>query len=147
MKVGAYLTFAAGRTLDAAAIDEILDFFGCPGRETLISSIDVATRRLVEVAGAFASGASIVLLDEPGAGLADAESARLAKCISNAPTRFGCGVLLVEHDMEIVRVACDRLTVLDFGSVIASGVPAEVLKSDVVVRAYLGGAAESVAGP
>lgn len=146
MEVGAYLTFAAGRTFEPGAIDEILEFFSCPGPETLISSIDVATRRLVEVAGAFASEASIVLLDEPGAGLADAESARLAKCISAAPSRFECGVLLVEHDMEIVRIACDRLTVLDFGSVIASGVPSEVLAADAVVAAYLGGTTESVAG-
>jgi len=146
MEVGEYLRFAAGRKLDASAVDEILYYFACPGPETPIFSIDVATRGLVEVAGAFASGASIVLLDEPGAGLADAESARLAENIGHAPERFGCGVLLVEHDMEIVRTACDRLTVLDFGSVIASGVPAEVLTTDAVVAAYLGGIAESVDG-
>lgn len=138
MSVGDYVEFAAGRELHPDALNGILDFFGCPPSANRISSIDAATRRLVEVAGCVASGASVVLLDEPGAGLADEESSCLAQRLAEVPERFGCGVLLVEHDMEIVRVACDRLTVLDFGSVIASGATEDVLSSDVVMAAYLG---------
>ncbi len=138
MSVGEYVEFAAGRNLAPDDLNATLEFFGCPSSTKLISSIDVATRRLVEVAGCVASGASIVLLDEPGAGLADEESSNLAQRIKEVPRRFGCGVLLVEHDMEIVRVACDRLTVLDFGSVIASGTTEDVLSADAVMAAYLG---------
>jgi len=138
MEVGEYLEFAASRKLSSTEVSEILDFFGCPEPSRLIASIDAATRRLVEVAGCIGSGASIVMLDEPGAGLAEAESLALAQRIRDVPEQFGCGVLLVEHDMEIVRVACDRLTVLDFGSVIASGTPESVLSDEAVVAAYLG---------
>ncbi len=138
MTVGDYVQFAAGRALDTGTLARILRFFDCPEARKRISSIDVATRRLVEVAGCVAAGASIVMLDEPGAGLAETESAALAARISEVPDRFGCGVLLVEHDMEIVRTACDRLTVLDFGSVVASGTPESVLSDQVVIAAYLG---------
>ncbi|NOX30424.1 MAG: ABC transporter ATP-binding protein, partial [Actinobacteria bacterium] len=145
MSVGDYLTFAAGQPLDSAAVEEILDFFACPSPETVVASIDVATRRLVEVAGCFASKPSIVLLDEPGAGLAESESARLARSISEAPSRFGCGILLIEHDMEIVRGTCEVLTVLDFGSVISHGDTTEVLADPAVIAAYLGTSTESIA--
>lgn len=138
MAVGEYVEFAAGRGLTQRYVDDLLSFFACPRSDRRISSIDVATRRLVEVAGCFASDASIVLLDEPGAGLAADESEHLGRCIKDAPQQFGCGVLLIEHDMEIVRIACDHLTVLDFGLVIATGEPQEVLARDDVVAAYLG---------
>ncbi len=146
MSVADYVEFAAGRELRSDELADILDFFACPPSTKRISSIDVATRRLVEVAGCIASGASVVMLDEPGAGLADEESSTLAERIKEVPKRFGCGVLLVEHDMEIVRVACDRLTVLDFGSVIASGTTADVLSADVVMAAYLGAPSGSEGG-
>ncbi len=138
MAVGEYLEFASGRRLGAEETESILSSFGCPEREQQISSVDVATRRLIEVAGCVISGAPIVLLDEPGAGLGENESRHLADRIREVPATYGCGVLLVEHDMEIIRGACDELTVLDFGEIIASGDPAVVLANEEVVAAYLG---------
>ncbi|MCW2992993.1 MAG: transporter related protein, partial [Conexibacter sp.] len=72
------------------------------------------------------------------AGLAAAESMRLAEQIAATPARFGPAVLLVEHDMELVQAACMEMTVLDFGEVIAAGEPREVLADTKVAKAYLG---------
>jgi branched-chain amino acid transport system permease protein len=93
---------------------------------------------MVEVVAAVLARPHMVLLDEPAAGLAAAESQRLAEQIAATPGRFGPAVLLVEHDMELVQAACSHMTVLDFGKVIASGSPHEVLADPVVAKAYLG---------
>ena len=80
----------------------------------------------------------MLLLDEPTAGLAQSESLAVARAISGMPDRFGCAVLLIEHDMDVVIAACSHVTVLDFGSEIATGSPAEVLQHGAVISAYLG---------
>jgi branched-chain amino acid transport system permease protein len=79
-----------------------------------------------------------VLLDEPAAGLAEAESQQLAERIAEIPVRFGCSVLLIEHDMAHVRAASGTVTALSSGRVIASGRPDEVLAHRDVVDYYLG---------
>jgi branched-chain amino acid transport system permease protein len=117
---------------------ELLAFFDCPEPDRRIADVDVGTRRLIEVAGAVAARPAIVLLDEPAAGLAAAESMRLANRLAQIPDRFGPAVLLVEHDMELVNAAASHIVVLDFGHVIASGPPDEVLADSKVVSAYLG---------
>jgi branched-chain amino acid transport system permease protein len=124
--------------LSRADLVEMLRFFGCPAPEYRVGEVDVGTRRLLELVAAVAGRPTIALFDEPAAGLAHAESRVLAERIREIPERFGPSVLVVDHDMELVQAACSQITVLDFGKVIASGAPADVLADQSVVRAYLG---------
>jgi branched-chain amino acid transport system permease protein len=80
----------------------------------------------------------VVLFDEPAAGLSSRESLALGQRIASIPSRYGCAVLLIEHDMEVVRAACQEVTVLDFGSLILQGKTNDVLSSKAVIAAYLG---------
>jgi sulfate-transporting ATPase len=95
-------------------------------------------RRLVGIARAVASGPSVVLLDEPAAGLDETESRELAGLIRRLAHERRMGILLVEHDVPLVMSTCDRIVCIDFGRVIASGPPDEVRANDLVVAAYLG---------
>jgi ABC-type branched-subunit amino acid transport system ATPase component/branched-subunit amino acid ABC-type transport system permease component len=95
-------------------------------------------RRLVGIARAVASGPSVVLLDEPAAGLDETESRELAGLIRRLADERRMGILLVEHDVALVMSTCDRIVCIDFGRVIASGTPEEVRADERVVAAYLG---------
>ena len=95
-------------------------------------------RRLVGIARAVASGPSVIMLDEPAAGLDETESRELASLIRRLADDRGMSVLLVEHDVGLVMSTCDRIIVVDFGRVIASGPPAEVRANPAVRDAYLG---------
>lgn len=111
------------------------------------SALPFGRRRLVAIARALASGPSVLLLDEPAAGLDERETVELARLIRRLAGEWGLGVLLVEHDMSLVMAACDRVTVLDFGAVIATGSPAEISRDDAVRRAYLGLSEDSSSAP
>ena len=137
LTVGGYLRLAAGN-LSEAEVRAMLDWLDCPNPETPVVAVDAGTRRLLDVAGVVAARPAIILLDEPAAGQSHEETLRLGKRIAEIPARFGSSVLLVEHDMDLVRAACSQVTVLDFGRVIASGPPAVVLDQGPVKRAYLG---------
>jgi branched-chain amino acid transport system permease protein len=78
---------------------------------------------MVEVAAAIVARPRVLLLDEPAAGLASEQSRILAGRIAEIPKRFGCSILLVEHDMSLIQAVCSNVVVLDFGKVIASGRP------------------------
>jgi branched-chain amino acid transport system permease protein len=134
----AYLELSAGRTLEGSELSQALGFAGLGNGQLELHSLDVGTRRLLEVAGVLAARPKVVLLDEPAAGLSHSESMALAGHIAQIPARYGCSVLLIEHDMEVVRAACSEVVVLDFGSVIAEGQTAEVLSRHQVIAAYLG---------
>ena len=95
-------------------------------------------RRLVGIARAVAGGASIVLLDEPAAGLDERESAELASLLRMLVETWGIGILLVEHDMGLVMAVSDRIAALDFGRVLRVGTPDEVRSDPNVLAAYLG---------
>jgi ABC-type branched-subunit amino acid transport system ATPase component len=95
-------------------------------------------RVLVGVARAIAAEPQVVLMDEPAAGLDDSEGKELGRFIRKLAAD-GMGVLLVDHDMNLVLEVCDRLYVLDFGRLIASGPPTEISSNPAVIRAYLGG--------
>jgi ABC-type branched-subunit amino acid transport system ATPase component/ABC-type branched-subunit amino acid transport system permease subunit len=97
-----------------------------------------ATRRLVGIGRAVASGPSVLLLDEPAAGLDESSTRELGELIRQLATEWKMGILLVEHDVSLVMNTCDRIVAIDFGSEIASGTPEEVRKNQMVVEAYLG---------
>jgi branched-chain amino acid transport system permease protein len=137
LTVGGYLRLAAGN-LSEAEVRAMLDWLDCPNPETPVVAVDAGTRRLLDVAGVVAARPAVILLDEPAAGQSHEETLSLGKRIAEIPARFGSSVLLVEHDMDLVRAACSQVTVLDFGRVIASGPPAVVLDQGPVKRAYLG---------
>ena len=100
--------------------------------------LSYSRRRVVGIARTVASGPSVTLLDEPAAGLDEHESMEFAGLIRALADQRNMGVLLVEHDMNLVMSICDRLVVLEFGQVIASGTPEEIRNNAAVRAAYLG---------
>jgi ABC-type branched-subunit amino acid transport system ATPase component/branched-subunit amino acid ABC-type transport system permease component len=109
-----------------------------PWLETEIHTLPQGTRQLVAVARALAAQPQVLCLDEPAAGLDQAERDAMSRAIRLVVQRLRIGVLLIEHNIDVVSGLCDRVFVLDFGAVVASGSPADVLASDIVRTAYLG---------
>ncbi len=115
-----------------------IDAFGLgPWLDHLPGTLPHGVARKVELASALAARASVLLLDEPAAGLTEEERRELGRLLQLALAQ-GRTLLLVEHDLEWVVDLADRLTVLDFGKVIAEGTPREVAASPAVRLAYLG---------
>ncbi|MFB9690481.1 ABC transporter permease subunit [Amycolatopsis plumensis] len=138
LTVGAYVRFVARRRLTGRELDGALEFFGCPAARTPLSRVDAGARRLVEVVGHLLAKPRVLLLDEPAAGLPHEEHVAFGRRLRQVPARFGVSVLLIEHDLDLVRSVCDTLTVLDFGRVLASGPQADVLADPAVLKAYMG---------
>jgi branched-chain amino acid transport system permease protein len=96
------------------------------------------SQRLLGIARALATGPRYLLLDEPAAGLNDAECGELVAILRGVIEDFGCAILLIEHDMNVVMDLCSRVQVLDGGETVAVGTPEEVQANPAVVEAYLG---------
>jgi branched-chain amino acid transport system permease protein len=137
LRVGDYIRLAAGK-ISNADIAALLAWIGGPGPDTPIYAVDAGARRLLDVAGVVAARPPVILLDEPAAGVSYDEALRLGERIAAIPATFGSAVLLIEHDMDLVRSACSEITVFDFGRVIAKGDPATVLAMPIVQKAYMG---------
>jgi branched-chain amino acid transport system ATP-binding protein len=117
----------------------LLRLFDLGGKEdTLASALPYGDERRLSVARSLACRPSLLLVDEPAAGLNEAETMTLAEELAALPADYGCGVLVIEHDMSLIMSICERIQVLNFGKTIAVGNPAEVRANDAVVEAYLG---------
>ena len=142
--IGAVLRHRAARDEEAAIQQRalaLLDFVGIAhlaGRTA--RHLSYGDQRRVEIARALATDPLLLALDEPAAGMNATEKESL-RVLLLAIREQGTTILLIEHDVKLVMGLCDRLTVLDYGKVIAEGTPAEVQKHPAVIAAYLGGEA------
>ncbi len=136
------LNLAAPTAAEAASTAATLELLGLGDvADAPIESLSLGRGRLVEVGRALMTGPRLLLLDEPSSGLDANETIALADTLREVQSERGTAVLLVEHDVDFVRSFVTRTFVLDFGTLIASGPTDDVLGSDEVRRAYLGGSA------
>jgi sulfate-transporting ATPase len=130
--------------LPTAAVSAIREFGLEHDLDRLPTELPYGRRRLVGIARAVAARPSILLLDEPAAGLEENESRELGAVVRRLADDWGIGVLLVEHDMSLVMAVCDRIVAIDFGRKLAEGAPDDVRRHEGVITAYLGGAADDL---
>ncbi|WP_405622847.1 ABC transporter permease subunit [Streptomyces sp. NBC_00076] len=137
----AYLTDLVrpgSRPLPAHVLVAVREFGLEDSLDRPVGDLSYGERRLLAIARAMAASPSVLLLDEPAAGLSDDETRELAHLVRRLAEDWGMGVLLVEHDVDMVMSVCDQVVVLDFGHRICAGTPEEVRLDPAVRAAYLG---------
>ena len=124
--------------MDAKAAELLKVFDLLDEAETLASNLPYGKQRRLEIARAMATDPKLLLLDEPAAGMNPKETQELMDMIRFVRDHFDMTILLIEHDMKLVSGICERLTVLNFGHMLAEGPTSEVLSNPEVIKAYLG---------
>jgi branched-chain amino acid transport system ATP-binding protein len=136
---------AVRRGLTPPTTGDLIELLGIGGLEERIGAdLPLGTTRLVELGRALATGAKLILLDEPCSGLDQAETKRIEATLRSIQRDLELSMLIVEHDMEFILSIAQNIFVLDSGQIIASGTPAEIRRSETVQRAYLGGTPEQI---
>ena len=126
------------KEMDELATD-ILKVFSLDDKsDTLSGNLPYGEQRKLEIARALATSPSLLLLDEPAAGMNPNETEELMKTIRQIRDMYNVTILLIEHDMKLVAGICEKLSVLNFGTELTSGTPSEVLNNPEVITAYLG---------
>jgi branched-chain amino acid transport system ATP-binding protein len=142
-KAGVAFDFRPTRGARALAIEtkieELLGFVNLTRvKDRPVAELSHGSQRLCEIAMSLSTDPELVLLDEPMAGLAEAETARIVGVIRDLHDRLGLTVLFVEHNMRVVLSLAHRITVLDRGKMLAEGTPGEIAANAAVREAYLG---------
>ena len=118
---------------------ELLKVFNLENElDTLAANLPYGKQRKLEIARALATDPKLLLLDEPAAGMNPNETAELMETIHFVRDQFHMTILLIEHDMKLVSGICEKLTVLNFGAILACGKTSDVLNNPEVIKAYLG---------
>ena len=135
-------TFRLNRKEEAAQreeVEKLLEIVGLSDvKDELATSLPYGKQRRLEIARALAAEPKLLLLDEPAAGMNPQETEELTAFIGEIREKFNITIFLIEHHMNLVMDISDRIYVLDFGKLIASGTPAEIQKNQRVIDAYLG---------
>ena len=130
--------FKVEKAMDGRAM-ELLSVFGLDKEAaTLAANLPYGKQRKLEITRALATEPKLLLLDEPAAGMNPNETKELMETIRFVRDEFDMTILLIEHDMKLVSGICEKLTVLNFGQVLAEGNASDVLNNPEVIKAYLG---------
>jgi branched-chain amino acid transport system ATP-binding protein len=123
----------------AAKVHELIDLMGLGAmRNKLTGELSTGTRRIVDLACILAQEPKVLMLDEPSGGVAQKETEALGPLLLRVVEHTGCSVLVIEHDMPLLKVICDEMIALELGGIIAQGVSDDVLNHPAVIESYLG---------
>ena len=141
--IGAALFHTPRYTQEEKRSDEealsILDIFGLKEEaETIAGNLPYGAQRRLEIARAMGTHPKLLLLDEPAAGMNPQETEDLMKMIRTVRDHFHISILLIEHDMRLVMGICEKITVLNYGMMLAQGTPAQIQSNPEVIKAYIG---------